>query len=207
MKNALLVVLCCLPASAFAQAEELENPGTVSAVQDRKFRMGQELTLGIGVLPVDAFYKGLTANVSYTSHFSDTFAWQIARGFYSYNLSTGLRQQLIQSFGASPVDFDEVQFGAGSSVMWTPLYGKMAWLNGSVAHFQIFGLAGASVLRLSRAGFRPAINFGIGMRVFLNKNVSFRLDVTDDLVIAPDRILLNVMSIQLAVAINFGATE
>lgn len=57
-----------------AQAQDLENPGTVSAIQDRAYRMQHELDLSVGVLPLDAFYKGLYAQVSYTAHFSDTFA-------------------------------------------------------------------------------------------------------------------------------------
>ena len=66
----------------------------VLAVQDRTYRMNSELMLGIGVLPLDAFYKGLSGEVSYTYHFSDSFAWQIGRFLYSYNVATGLQNQL-----------------------------------------------------------------------------------------------------------------
>ena len=45
-------------------------------------------------LPVDAFYKSFYVQVSYTFHFSYTFALQVARGAYSYNVNTGLRDQL-----------------------------------------------------------------------------------------------------------------
>src|SRR5262249_1123768 len=125
--------------------------GTVSAVQERLYRMHHELTLGVGVLPVDAFYKGISFNVSYTAHFTDTFAWQVGRAFYSLNFNTGLKNQLEQSFGASPVDFDEVQYGIGSDLIWSPVYGKISFLNASVNHFEFFGKVGATVLHLSRA--------------------------------------------------------
>ena len=58
--RAFFVALCLLSSSvAFAQTEDLENPGTVSAVQDRAYRLQHELDLSVGVLPLDAFYKGL----------------------------------------------------------------------------------------------------------------------------------------------------
>ena len=211
MRYALLLLLSLLPGLVRAQAEALENPGTVSAVQERLYRMNHELALGVGVLPADAFYKGLLASVGYTVHFTDSFAWQVGRGSYSYNLKTGLRQQLERDFGVAPTASafeDEVQWMVGSDLVWSPLYGKTAVNNRAVVHFTGFLLGGASVLKLNRAdGFRPALNLGVGVRVFSSRNVSFRLDVTNNLVFAGGTRLLNVPTIQLSTALDFGATE
>lgn len=204
MRTTLLCVSLLLPAMAFAQAEELENPGTVLAVQERAYRMNHELSLGLGVLPLDAFYKGVTAQVGYTYHFTDSFAWTVGRGMYSYNLNTGLRNQLEQQFAVLPTQFEEVQWMVGSDLVWSPLYGKSAILNRKVAWFEGFLVGGASVLKLT-TGFRPAVNVGIGARFFSNRYVSFRFDATNNFVIT-DR-LLNVPTLQLSAALNFGATE
>jgi len=218
VKKALLL-LAVWPALALAQVEELENPGTVSAVQERQYRMNHELTLGVGVLPLDAFYKGVTGQVSYTYHFTDSFAWQVGRGAYSYNVNTGLRSQLERDFGVLPTAFDEVNWMVGSDLVWTPWYGKASFLNRSVTHFEIFLVGGLSVLNLhlassnattggsglSGTAFRPAANLGIGLRVYSNRFVSFRFDVTDNVVVS-DRIF-NVPTLQLSAALNFGASE
>lgn len=212
MRKLLPLVACVFSLSAFAQSEELENPGTVSAVQDREFRMSHELTLSVGVLPLDAFYKGVIAQVGYTYHFTDSFAWQIGRGMYSYNLDTGLRDQLERDFGVLPTAFQEVQYMVGSDLIWTPVYGKGSWLNHTVTHFEVFGVLGGSLLNLtnglSKASttFRPAVNVGLGMRIFGSKHVSYRLDLTDNIVIATDKVF-NVPTIQLSAAFNFGGTE
>lgn len=206
-RNAVLLVALLLPAAAFAQlaqTEELENPGTVLAVQERAYKMNHELTLGVGVLPLDAFYKGLTAQVGYTYHFTDSFAWTVGRGLYSYNLNTGLRNQLEQEFAVLPTQFEEVEWMVGSDLVWSPLYGKSAILNRKVAWFEGFLVGGASVLKLT-TGFRPAVNVGVGARLFTNRYVSFRFDATNNFVIT-DR-LLNVPTLQLSAALNFGATE
>lgn len=187
-----------------AGTEELENPGTIRAVEDREYRMNHELTLGVGVLPLDAFYKGVTLNVAYTYHFTDTFAWQVGRGSYSYNLNTGLRSQLERDFNVLPTQFEEVQWLVGSDLVWSPVYGKTAILNRKVAWFEGFLVGGGSVVKLT-TGFRPAINVGVGARLFTSKWVSFRFDATNNFVIT-DR-LLNVPTLQLSAALNFGATE
>src|SRR6478735_2888186 len=95
-----------MPAVALAQSEELEHPGKVAAVQERLFRMNQELALGVGTLPLDAFYKGFGPQVTYTFHFTDSFAWQVGRGMYTYAAPTGLRQQLERDFGVLPTAFE-----------------------------------------------------------------------------------------------------
>ncbi len=211
VRNALILFLSLMPGLALAQAEALENPGTVSAVQDRLYRLNHELTLGVGVLPADAYYKGYFAGLSYTYHFTDSFAWQVGRGAYSYNVETGLRRQLERDFGVAPTATafeDEVQWMVGSDLVWSPLYGKMAFLNRSVLHFQTFLLGGATVFKLNRdGGFRPALNVGLGVRFYKSQTVSFRLDVTNNVLFSGASRIVNVPTVQLATALNFGATE
>lgn len=200
----LLLTLWMFPSFALAQTEELENPGTVSAVQDRQYRMNHELSFGVGVLPIDAFYKGLLAQLGYTYHFSDSFAWQVGRGAYSYDVDTGLKAQLQRDFGVLPTAFDQVQWMVGSDLIWSPFYGKSSFLNRSVRHFELYLIGGGSVLKLTSA-FRPAVNLGLGARLFTGQHISFRLDITDNVVITSHP--FNVPTVQLSVALNFGSIE
>lgn len=211
MRPSFRLVMCVgllLAPVASAQLEALENPGTVAAVQDRLFRMNHELRLGVGVLPLDAFYKGVSASVGYTAHFSDTFAWTVGRGLYSYNLNTGLRGQLENQFGVAPTEFEEVEWMVGSDLVWSPWYGKTSFLNQSVTHFDVSLVAGGSVLRMVDNSFRPALNLGIGARLYASRSVSWRLDFTDNVVfVLPALRVVHVPTIQLSLALNFGATE
>ncbi len=209
MQRALIVVTLLLASVASAQLEEFENPGTVSAIQDRAYRMQHELNLSVGILPLDAFYKGLYAQVGYVVHFTDSFAWQVGRGAYTYAAKTGLREQLERDFGVLPTAFEEVQFFVGTDLMWKPLYGKLSILNRGVVHGEVFLLLGATVFKFTNA-FRPGINIGGGGRVFVSKWVSFRLDVTNNVVLPVGggaTNFLNVMTMTLSLGINFGATE
>lgn len=205
-----LIGLCLLvPGLASAQLQDLENPGSVSAVQERAFRMRHELDLSFGVLPLDAFYVGLYAQVGYTAHFTDTVAWTIGRAAYNYAARTGLRDRLERKFNVLPTTFEEVQYFFGSDLLWTPFHGKLAVLNKWVVHGEVFLVLGATLFKYTNT-FRPAVNAGIGGRVVLNPNVSLRLDLGDNVVIplggasvAPT----NVMTTTLSLAINFGAPE
>jgi outer membrane beta-barrel protein len=195
-----ILLSCCLAAVASAE-EPLDLPGTVVVIQDRDFQLKHELSVGAGVLPLDAFYKGLTLQLGYTHHFNDSFAWQVGRATYSRNLETSLRSQLERQWGVEPGEFRQVQWIAGSDLMWTPVYGKTAGMNQAIAYFEGFLLGGGSVVKLN-TGFAPAVNLGVGARLFLGQALSVRLDVTDQLVFS--RGVMHVPGLQLAAAFNFG---
>ncbi len=202
------LLIACLTALGLASSayadDSIDGPEVVVAVQERDFRMKHELTLGLGVLPLDSYYKGIAAQLGYTHHFSDRFAWQIGRGLYSYNVPTSLRSQLEERWGAEPDAFSQVQWLVGSDLMWTPFYGKTAGLNRSLFYFEAFLLGGGSLARMSD-GFAPGAHVGVGARVFTGDRVSFRLDASDH-VLAWEGVT-HVPTVQLSAAFNFGGTE
>ena len=201
---------------AHAQGEELENPGTVLAVQDRTFRMSSELWIGIGVAPLDAFYKGVTGRIGYVFHFSDSFAWQVGRGLLSYNIKTGPPEPAGDAVRREPHGLPAAQLDRGLGRDVDADYGKTSWLTSSVGHFEVFGTLGGSVVNeriaadvASGSGqtvFRPAVHLGVGARVFTSKSVSFRLDFSNEFVIYKG-LEANILLVQLALALNFGGTE
>jgi outer membrane beta-barrel protein len=203
VKKLLLLLVCSSSGAALAQSE-LENPGSVSAVQERTFKMAHELDLSLGMLPLDAFYKQIYGQVAYVYHFTDWLAWQVGRGAYGYNFSTGLRQQLERDFAVLPSSFEQVQWHVGSDIMFKPFYGKAAWLNRAVLHFEVYVLGGATLFKFDRA-LNPAVNVGGGVRFFINKYVSWRFDVTNNIVIRDKP--FSILSVQLLLGINFGASE
>ena len=207
LKRLLFLVALSAPLAAFAQLAELENPGSVSAVQEREYKMGHELNLSIGSIPLDAFYKGFYGELSYTYHFTDFFAWRVGRGAYSYNLSTGLDSQLEHDFGVKPTALEQAQYWIGSDVIFTPFFGKTAVLNKSVLFFETNFIVGLSIFKFTVSNFAPAANLGAGVRLFQNHYVSWRLDFTDNIVIFNTKKPLNVPFITLSLSFNIGATE
>lgn len=204
MRN-LLLVACLLPAGALAQ-EELndEVPGATQAIQERAYRMGAEIALGGGVLPVDPFTKQVYGQGTLTFHFTDWFGWQLARGSYGYNFSSGLRQQLERDFQVLPNAFEQVQFFLGSDLMFVPFYGKSAVANKFVIHYEAYILLGGTVFKYAKA-FRPGIDIGGGVRIFQNKVLSYRLEVMDSIV--PTGNIGNVIAATLLLCFNIGFTE
>ncbi len=200
-------MLALAPLGALAQAEPSVEAGSIEAIQDRTYKLANEIDLTIGVLPGDPYTKGLIAGGGYVFHFTDHLAWNVAHAGYSYNVTTGLRDQLTRDFGAPSSAFEQAQFFVGSDLIFKPFYGKSSVANLYVVHFDAQILVGVNVWKYQVGGFAPAVNFGAGVRVYQNHVMSWRLDVTDDVVIFAKKSPINVPTISLSLAFNIGATE
>ncbi len=177
------VVACLLAASVVVSpgvgraGSEGDDPGSYAslAVQNRLYSMRHELTLAVGLLPMDAFTKGLTVSGGYTLHFDTSFAWEIAQFFYSFPVDTGLKGDL-DAFDLRPTPFEVLEMYLTSNFVWTPVYWKGAFLNDSLVHGEILLTAGGGYGWFTRSS-RPTVNYGVGFRLFLTRALSARLDV------------------------------
>ncbi|MEE2789315.1 MAG: outer membrane beta-barrel domain-containing protein [Myxococcota bacterium] len=152
------------------------------AVQNRKHTETHEFTAYVGVLPMDAFTKGLTLSGSYTLHFSDLIGWEVGQFFYSQPFETDLESEL-RAFDLKPTPFERVEQFVTSNVVFKPLYWKGAWLNSALSYGEFFLTAGGGYGWLTRTE-RPVASFGGGFRMYVNQFLSFRLDLRDLLFIS-----------------------
>ena len=103
LQRLLLTLSILLPISAAA-----ESVLPSLAVQNRRYTQTHEFSAFVGHLPMDAFTKGVTASGSYTLHFNDLFAWEVAQFFYSFDVDTDLENELL-AFDLKPTPFERVQ--------------------------------------------------------------------------------------------------
>lgn len=162
---------------AHAQYDDEEGGGTAVVIQNRKFKMAHEFTLEGGTLPLDAFFKGVTLSGRYTLHFDDFSAWEIAAGTYSFNLDTGLKDQLINNFGVQAEALPTLLLVVDSNYVMKPFYGKLALFNRTLLYAELFVVAGATVTYWSDGSFRPGPDLGAGLRFFVTEWFSLRLDI------------------------------
>ncbi len=217
LKIGFWMVLCGLVLAPFtslaAQDTGYGEGGRIYAVQKKEYQLKHELYGAVGVLPMDAFYKGVTIGAGYTYHFSHHFAWEAFQVAFSNNVDTGLKDK-IRDYDVDVENFREVKLLANSNIVFVPLYGKMSWLNRQVVQMEVYLTAGPGIAqykeynRQGNEGYSEDTqyyfsgNFGMGLRCFINKHFSARLDLRDYMNFV-DGALDNAAYFSLGLAWNF----
>lgn len=184
------------------QVGEEQGPRTL-AVQNRAHTMRHEFSVSLGLLPLDAFTKGLTVGGGYTLHFNDFFAWEVGQFTYSFGVDTRLQEELAnlpQPVGPTP--FERVKYYVTSAVMFKPIYGKLAVFNRALVYEEVYLIVGGGYGWLSIT-HRPIIELGIGTRIYAGKNVSFRVDFRDLMFLTSDD-LHNELWLAFGIGLSFG---
>jgi len=222
---ALLALGCALvPGAARALSAlpiEESDDRTNVVIQNRAFKMAHELTLEAGLLPLDAYYKGVTGTLRYTWHFSEFQALELINITYSYDWNTRLKESLINEFGAMSDDyaFREAVLIADIDYVLKPFYGKMALFNRLIVRSEFYLNVGPayilylpSSIMFTGLSHRPGLNYGAGIRLFAAEWFSVRVDLRHYIVFAVDGVLQdpprfeidNVLYLGLGGSFNIG---
>jgi outer membrane beta-barrel protein len=192
----ILIFIVCIGALSFlsrdsqAQADLMRTQPRVESLQPRIQMLGHEFSLGVGVMPLNAFYIGLVPNAAYTYHISPRWAWEVANVHFSLNFDTSLADTLLTEHGVQPKDGgdEHIKLFASSSAVFKPFYGKVSHLNHTVIFTEAYASLGLGPFMSNnglgdKSFIDPAIVLGAGFRLFFNQAVSLRLDIQDFLVV------------------------
>jgi len=166
---------------------QFEESDKLPAVQNRLFRTEHELDVGIGVLPVDPYVKGVTFGGGYAWHFTDMWAAELF-GAYLQNLHTSLRDKLENNFGIPTSRFVQIDWYAAAGGLFKPIYGKLSFLNKSLVYGELYlslaaivaWMEGGTKTELEPEGKGPRLGFGgapgFGIRGYITPRISMRID-------------------------------
>ena len=207
------LTLLCLTGALFAagaaRADEDDlEAGRVIAVQDRPFRLAHEFTVSAGVLPMDAFYTGLSLGGSYTLHLTDLVSWEAISFHYAASVDKGLSDELLERWSVEDTDEPVIQYLVSSHAIFTPLYGKLTLVNDSIVQVSTYlALGGGAIRYQAEGGFRPHFSVGPGLRFLFGQVVSARLDARS--IISPDFLggADYIMHVTASVSFNFGSAR
>lgn len=165
-----------IPAFAAEDESDIREEQRV-VIQNRKFKLGAELTLEAATLPLDPFYKGLAGTARITYHFNDFHAWELAGGTFAYNLDSSLAKQLFDNFGVQRAQLPGLQAMVESDYVMKPFYGKFALANRTLLYQEVYLVVGGTLTYWTDASFRYGPNYGGGIRFFLADWFSVRFDL------------------------------
>ncbi|MEQ1878398.1 MAG: outer membrane beta-barrel domain-containing protein [Bdellovibrionia bacterium] len=168
------------------RAKDLDPNNRVRVVQNRAVDRNLRLELGINgglVSGADSYVK--TQNLGGNLDFHITPRWSLGLRYYqSYNTLTNEGQQVYENARTQQAiagDFNNLPkidypIETGLAVInWYPFYGKMALFDSSVAHFDVYVLAGGGRTKLY-SGSTNTYTAGGGVGIWLGQHFTTRLE-------------------------------
>lgn len=201
----LLILAALFPVAAIAEQADFDSLGgnhpilerakaissekIVSIVQNRtvprinRFEFAPEFS---GTFGGDSYNRtrGLGANIHY--HFNPR--WSVGLKYeYAFNSLTpegkAMVDQAIADYESNPVTpntpypfLDYPKSQALALVNWYPFYGKLNLMDKGVAHFDIYGIAGAGQVQLF-SGSATTYTGGMGIGFWLSQHLSSRMEM------------------------------
>lgn len=174
------LILASLPVKAKLPKKSLEIPKLV-AIQNKANYLDSDLSIHMGVLPSDAFNKGLTFGLSYSKFITQYKAWEIVNIQGSINLETSLKKDFLDlnvdvednAFGG---ELDPINLVITTNYVYTPFYSKSLLFNTTVINSETSFVAGIGAVKFKKYGFQPLVNVGMYSRYYTNIGKSWKFD-------------------------------
>jgi outer membrane beta-barrel protein len=144
----------------------------VKAVQRKGFLKRHRFEIGLdlpGTLN-DAFYEKVGVGGKLAYNFEDSFALAVRGAYYWQLRSPHVREGQVAF--SSQLLTSQIHGQAMLDGVWSPVYGKVAWLGQQIVHFDMYLLAGlggvwsATSLAPRNEGPHPAADAGAGIRFY-----------------------------------------
>ena len=167
-----------------------DTPGgeeKVYAVQNRVFHRNHEIDLSAGYIADDDFFHVYPLGIGYTFHFNDHLAWEVARAEYMFNVDKDLKETLQQEFNVQPERFAEQKYMYHTHFVYSPLYGKHAYMNQGIINNEIYFFAGPGIVHYewdystgeSKTEDALSLSFGVGLKYFWSEKICLNFEVRD----------------------------
>lgn len=154
----------------------------VEAVETYPGSRKNELGMGVGIYPFNAYYTGILLNGSYQYNLNRTFSWEVLNATYSYGFDKGLTTELAEEFAVNPRRIDRLRFMFSSNVLFYPVDGKFVLRGKHIRYFRGAVVGGLGLVNTEQTS---AISTNIGLRfeVLVSETFAWRLDVRDSITV------------------------
>jgi outer membrane beta-barrel protein len=183
----------------------------VKAVQRKGFLKRHRLELGFSVPATvnDAFFEKVGVGGKLAYNLEDSFGLALRGAYYSQLRTSHVREGKLAF--SSQLLASQLYGQAMLDGVWSPVYGKVAWLGSQIIHFDLYLLAGfgavwsATSVAPRKEGPHLATDFGGGVRFYPTDWLAFDGGIVATLY--PDQPITSVPStVQKVVAAQIGFT-
>jgi outer membrane beta-barrel protein len=196
-----------MPTSSPTGAADMTKPKpldgvNLEAVETYAEPRANELGLGVGIYPFDAYYYGVSLNVGFTIHFSRNFAWEIINAQYFFGFQKDLTTELADVYSVNPTSIPELNYIVSTNALYSFSYGKSVLFEDFIRYFRDSVIYGLGAVRTSDALTSTtsfAVNLGLKVEMFTTENFSWHFEARDSIAFSGN----NYLTFSLGTGLSF----
>lgn len=131
--------------------------------------------LGAGGILNDKFFNSIGANVRLAYYFNERWAVEGLGMVFATGERT-VTADLREKRGVVTTNFVSPKNYYGVDVKWTPVYGKMSFVNRKITPFDLYFSAGGGMTSTNQGRSEPTFHLGTGQIFAITKSAAFRWD-------------------------------
>ena len=124
----------------------------------------------------DVFFFNYGVQARFAYYFQERYGVEFTAAFL-----TGSQRDSVKGLlgrGIQTQSFITPKGYYGLDFKWSPIYGKMTWLNKSIVPFDMYFSLGLGSTSTSQAGTDPTLHMGSGQIFAITKGMAFRWDIS-----------------------------
>jgi outer membrane beta-barrel protein len=149
----------------------------IAVIQKRYLPKTQrfEAFIGAGGILNDKFFSSVSLNGRLGYSFSERFGVEIL-GMAMATWERTVTQELRARRGVLTTSFVSPQSYYGLDIKWTPVYGKMSFVNRKITPFDLYFSAGGGITNTNQGHAEPTVHIATGQVFAITKSAAFRWD-------------------------------
>ena len=202
--NFILFVFLLLILVGVAQAKDVYDMPEVTPIINRLYPSKGELALKLAYFPIGAFNKHVGVGASYLRLDSPNHGWEVLSGYYFIEMPSGLKNTVIERFGAQAQTFPVLKYMVKTGYNYVPFYSKSILFNSYLIHSRTFlnVSAGLSDYQIEKPAF---VSFGYGQNFYFGKNKAVNFDVAYVNFIRKSSYIQNQLTISFGMVFAWGS--
>lgn len=129
---------------------------------------------GLGGLLNDKFFATFAGSARLAYFFNER--WAVEGVGMAFATGEKAVTKTLRDRNVTTTNFVSPTSYYGLDVKWTPIYGKMSFINRSITPFDLYFSAGAGMTNTNQGGAEPTVHVGTGQLFALTKAAAFRWD-------------------------------
>lgn len=205
MKNKALFILLFLGATA-ALAKDVYDIPEVTPIINKLYPSTGEFALKLAYFPIGAFNKHVGVGASYLRLDNPNHGWEVLSGYYFFEMPSGLKTAVIESFGAKAESFPVLKYMVKTGYSYVPFYSKSILFNTYLVHSRSFLniSAGASDYQIEQP---PFLSVGYGQNFYFGQNKAVNFDVAYVNFFKKSSYIQNQLTISFGIVFAWGESE